>query len=460
MKHKESSIGRFFGNRWVKFSIASLLWILIFVVWSENWWMLIGLLFIFDIYISKYMYKLFWKKHKEHKQRSRLYREVWGWIEAIVFAVVVASLIHIYVFQMYQIPTSSMEKTLLVGDYLCVSKVAYGPRMPNTPVAFPLVHNTMPLSKTKKSYCESVKWPYHRLRGLGGIKRNDIVVFNFPAGDTVLLENQAVTYYDVVRDYQSAYGDKRGREMLNKQYTVISRPVDKREHYVKRAVAVAGDTIEVVHSQVYINGQKQIEIPNRQYVYFVATSGTPISRSAFEKMGIANSDIAYDRQNGIYTLPLTDQNVEYLKTMKNVLSIEKYESTESYAAVFPNEGSFGWTEDNFGPLWIPYSGATVELTLDNLPLYRRIIDVYEQNDLEVRDGVIYINSSPADSYTFKQDYYFMMGDNRHNSADSRFWGFVPQDHIVGKPSFVWLSLDKDRKFPANIRWNRMFRNMK
>lgn len=457
MKDLFAKIKEFLKNKWVKFSIISIIYIFWFVVWSENWWMLFGLPLIFDLYITKYTQKLIrWEKHIERKKSNKLYREFFGWTEALLFAIIFAGILNTYVFQMYQIPTSSMEKTLLVGDYLYVSKATYGPRMQNTPLALPMVHHTMPFFENTKSYSEVIQRPYKRLKGFCNIDRNDIVVFNFPAGDTVLLENQGVTYYDVLRDYQTTYGEEEGRERLNKQYTVTSRPVDKREHYVKRVVAMPNDTIQIVDSQVYIDGEKQIEIKGLEYVYFIQVT-TPIASKTFERLGIAKDDIAYNRLTGFYTLPLTDIQLKEIKKLSNVVAFEKYESTKSYSAIFPNKGNFGWTEDFFGPLWIPSMGSTVELTIDNLPLYERIIEVYEGNELSVNDGVIYINNVPSTEYTFLMDYYFMMGDNRHNSADSRFWGFVPEDHVVGTPKFVWLSLDKDKPFPSNIRWERMFR---
>ena len=456
-----SKIVSLIKNRWFKFSVVAIIYVLWFVVWSRNLWMLLGLPVIFDIYITKLLNRFIGEPYKKRKEKSKGFRELMGWVEAIIFAAVVATVINTYIFQMYKIPTPSMEKSLLVGDYLCVSKIAYGPRMANTPLSFPLVHNTMPFSSSgKKSFSEAISRPYKRLAGRGSVERGDIVVFNFPAGDTVLLENQAVTYYDYLRDYQAMYGEKAGREKLAQHYTIISRPVDKREHYVKRAVALPGDSLEIRHSQLYINGRYAEPIDGRQYVYFVTINGTPISNQAFEKMGIAKDDILFDRENQRYQLPLTDKNLRTVQSMNNVVSVEKYESTQPMHYIFPNEGNFGWTEDNFGPLWIPKKDATVELTTENLPLYRRIIDVYEANDLEERDGKIYINGKEATSYTFKMDYYFMMGDNRHNSADSRFWGFVPEDHVVGRPSFVWLSIDKDKRFPKNIRWNHMFRSLK
>jgi len=449
------------GNRWVKFTFVSLCYIAMFVVWMRNPWMLFGEIIIFDLYISKLFHKHVWSKHKAQRKKSHSYKVAAEWVEAIIFATVVAMVIRIFIFEMYTIPTPSMEKTQLVGDYLCVSKVAYGPKMPNTPISFPLVHNTMPLSKTKKSYSEAIRRPYKRLAGRGSVQRGDVVVFNFPAGDTVLLENQSVTYYDVLREYQNLYGEREGREMLNRQYTVISRPVDKRENYVKRAVGIPGDTIRIIASELMVNGEPFPGIPQRQYVYYVYANGTPISSSAFDEMGISPDDRAYNSYSSIYSLPLTAANAERIRGMRNVLHVEQYMPDGTSLDIFPNDALYRWNQDNFGPLWVPAKGATVALTGETIPFYRKIINTYEKHTLEECDGVILIDGLPAESYTFAMNYYFMMGDNRHNSADSRFWGFVPEDHVVGKPSFTWLSLDKDKGlFQGKIRWNRMFRKIK
>ncbi len=446
-------------NKWFRFLIATALWVLIFVVWMRNLWMLFGIPVIFDIYITKFFSRHVLKYHREWRKKSRMYREVMSWVEAIVFAVIVASVIHICVFQMYVIPTPSMEKTLLVGDYLYVSKLTYGPKMPNTPLSLPLVHNTMPFSQTGRSYSEAIKRPYKRLSGLKPVKRDDVVVFNFPAGDTVLLENQAVTYYDVLREYQVRWGAAEGRRRLNSDYTVISRPVDKRENYVKRCVALPGDSIRVAASQLWVNGEPQKTIPGVQQMYYVSTT-SPFSQLALDNMGIARSEMMYSSATGDYLLPLTAANLEKVGGMKNVVGTEQYQRG-SGMEIFPNDRRYHWTENDFGPLWIPAKGATVQLTLGNLPIYTRIIDVYEANDLEVRGDQIYINGQPATSYTFKMDYYWMMGDNRQNSADSRFWGFVPEDHVVGKASFVWLSLDKEKGwFDGKVRWRKMFKKIR
>ena len=444
----------FFRNKWVGFTLAALLYTLWFVVWTGNLWLLLGLPVIYDLYVSRLFYRYVWHRNAALCERSKAYKTVYEWVNAIVFATVVASLVHIFIFQMYVIPTSSMEGSLLVGDYLYVSKVTYGPQMPNTPLSFPFVHHTMPFSQTRKSFSEAVKWPYHRLKGLRKIRRNDVVVFNFPAGDTVLLENQAVTYYDVLRGYQQAYGDAEGRRKLFEEYTVIARPVYKRENYIKRCVALPGDTLAIVDRRVMVNGEPQEPIPGIQHRYIVQTS-SPLSQYAIDKLGISE----YGGNGAAYEMFITEQTAEKLEALDNVISVRPYTHIAS-TDVFPQPDYPQWSPDDFGPILIPAKGMTVELTRENLALYRRIIEVYEGHDLKTDGGTVLIDGVPTDTYTFAMDYYWMMGDNRHNSADSRFWGFVPEDHIVGKASFVWLSLDEKKPFPANIRWNRIFKKVR
>ena len=438
-------------NKWFRFAIVAVLYTLLFVVWTGNAWMLLGLPLIYDFFISRLFYKYVGRRNEELCARSRLYNAVYGWVDAIVWAAVVATLIHLFIFQPYVVPTSSMEKTILIGDYLYVSKLSYGPQVPRTPLSVPFVHNTMPFSESKKSFSEKIQWGYHRLKGLKRIARNDVVVFNFPAGDTVLLENQAVTYYDVLREYQNSFGEKEGRERLNRDYTVVSRPVDKRENYIKRCVALPGDTIRIVGTELYVNGGKQADIPTRQHIHFVRTTA-PITDYALRNIGITE----YSGSAPYYYMSMTDAAAARLEKVAGVTDVIRYEAKESSTDIFPNDAAYGWTQDNFGALWIPAKGATVELTLENLPLYRRIIEQYEGNTLETVGGEILINGHPATTYTFAMDYYWMMGDNRHNSADSRFWGFVPEDHIVGKASFIAFSRDRDG---GGIRWERIFKKI-
>ncbi|MBR1962211.1 MAG: signal peptidase I [Alistipes sp.] len=440
----------FLTNRWFKFTIASIVYILLFVVWTGNLWLLLGLPFIYDYYISRLAYRYIGKRNDALREKYPLYNSIYGWIDAIVWATVVAHLVHLFIFQLYVVPTSSMEKTILIGDYLYVSKLSYGPQVPNTPVAMPFVYNTMPFSTTKKSYSECIKWDYHRLRGFGKVEREDVVVFNFPAGDTVLLENQAVTYYDVLREYQAALGNEEGRKRLHRDYTVVARPVDKRENYIKRCVGVPGDTLQIVNTQLFVNGEAQPACEERQHIYFIKTTA-PLSEYAFANLGITE----YGGTAPHYYASTTEKGAELLRKFKSVESVERYNNTEPSLDAFPHSPLYPWTQDNMGPLWIPYKGATVKLSLANLPLYERIIDQYEGHDLRVEGDKIYIDGVESDSYTFAMDYYFMMGDNRHNSADSRFWGFVPEDHIVGKASFIAFSKGED-----GIRWGRLFNKVK
>ena len=379
------------------------------------------------------------------------------WTDAIIFAVVAASIIRIFMIEAYTIPTSSMEKSLLVGDFLFVSKMSYGPKLPNTPLAFPFVHHTMPLTKFTKSYVEWIKWPFYRFPGFTTIKHGDVVVFNYPDGDTVALKQQNSSYYSLVRQlgHERVWNDKFNFG------DIVSRPVDKRENYIKRCIGLPGDTIQIIDEVVQING-KALDFPKlSQFMYQVKTDGNPINKRLIGKLDITEE--VQTTETGDQVITLTQESAAKLKELPNVLSVEKIIQPKGFwqPYIFPFDSTYAWNVDNFGPLYIPKAGATVQLTLANLPLYSRIINAYELNSLDVKDGKIFINGKVATSYTFKLDYYWMMGDNRHNSADSRFWGFVPADHIVGKAVFVWLSLDNNKSlFGGKIRWSKLFRTIK
>lgn len=435
-------------NKWFKFITVGILYSL-WVIWLGSYLWFLGLAIIFDIYITEKVHWAFWKKKNPPNGKQT---KVVEWVDAIIFAVIAATFIRMFFIEAYTIPTSSMEKSMLVGDYLFVSKTAYGPKTPNTPLSFPFVHNTMPVIGGK-SYSEAIQRPYKRLAGFTTIKNNDVVVFHFPEGDTVALGIPTQSYYDMVRTYgrSRVWSDKRNFG------DIISRPVDKRENYIKRCVGIPGDKIEIIKSQLYVNGEPQEKFEGMQYDYLVKTNGTAINPKALDRLHISEADRnTYSSQQ--YLLPLTQYAADQIKEFANVESVVKMleEPGERGHGIFPNDSRYPWNVDNFGPLTIPSKGETIDLTIDNLPLYERIIDIYEENDLEVNGNQIKINGEVATSYTFKMDYYWMMGDNRHNSADSRYWGFVPEDHVVGKAKFIWLSLDKDRSFPANIRFNRLF----
>lgn len=436
-------------NKWFKFIFVGLLYSL-WVIWLENYWWFIGLAIIFDMYITKKVHWAFWKKKNPPGGKQTKTVE---WIDAIIFAVIAATFIRMFFIEAYTIPTPSMEKSMLVGDFLFVSKTSYGPKIPNTPLSFPFVHHTMPLTKNTPSYLTWIENPYRRIAGFGDVKNNDVVVFNFPEGDTVATAIPTQSYYNLVRNYgrDRVWTDKRTFG------DIISRPVDKRENYIKRCIGIPGDEITIKDGQVYVNGTAQDPIAGIQYDYIVTTSGAGISRRTLEEIGISKSD--QQVFNGSqFLFPMTNEQVKKIEGLSNVTSVKRVNMAAGNwdHNIFPHDERYPWNVDNFGPLSIPHKGETIQLTLDNLPIYERIIDLYEDHDLEVKGEQIYIDGQVASSYTFSMNYYWMMGDNRHNSADSRYWGFVPEDHVVGKAVFIWLSLDKEKSFPANIRWNRLF----
>src|SRR5690348_624934 len=388
------------------------------------------------------------------------------WIDAAVFAVVAATLIRTFVFEAYTIPTPSMEKTLLVNDFLFVSKFSYGPRIPNTPLSFPFIHSNLPVINTKW-YVEWIELPYIRWFA-SPVKRSDVVVFNFPANDTLINDpnyGSAYTYYMVIRqrmkdDHVSEdEARRRVRDVFGDE--IISRPVDERENFIKRCVGVAGDTLQVINRSVYINGVQQPLPPEHEFKYDVTTSA-PLDPDQLHNIGIEyvedqNKNQVRLLQNNFYEISMSDGEMALLKMMPIVKNIEPYtpDQTERGTYLFPYDSTTAnWSVDNYGPVWIPKKGVTIPLTPENVTRYERCIRVYEHNKFEQRNGQYFINDKPATSYTFKMDYYWMMGDNRHNSLDSRFWGFVPEDHVVGKASLIWFSYDN------GIRWGRIFKGIK
>ena len=466
-------------RQWIKMAAVMALYIA-FIIWIRSWLGVIVIPFIFDAYITKIVPWTLWRKSK-----NKTVRTVMSWVDAIVFALGAVYLVNIYFFQNYQIPTSSLEKSLLVGDFLFVSKMSYGPRAPMTPLTMPLTQHTMPVTGTK-SYIDWPQWDYKRVKGLGHVKHGDIVVFNYPTGDTVALNYQstdiyALAYGEGLEHYKSilpsldtisprdryrvfrgiyAWGRNYITEHPNIFGDITVRPVDRRENYVKRCVGLPGDTLQIIDRTIYINGQAQAQPENVQFNYYVKTAGMPIPDAMFDELGVSMDDrVRLNVPGFAYLLPLTDAMVAQLKAnTKLIKSITLEPEMGVSRALYPQNLVKQWDRNNYGPIWIPRRGATIELTWDNLPVYERCITAYEGNTLDVRDDGFYINGQRTDTYTFGMDYYWMMGDNRHNSADSRYWGFVPEDHIVGKPLFVWLSLDKDKGwFEGKIRWDRIFK---
>ena len=504
-------------NQWIKFILIAISCVA-FTIWTGYYAVLLLIILFLDSFILKFIPWSFWRTSK-----NRTLRKFMEWVDAIGFALIAVYIINTFFFQNYQIPSSSLEKSLLVGDFLFVSKMSYGTRSPMTPLSFPLAQHTLPVLDIK-SYISKPQLEYQRFSGFGQIERGNIVVFNFPAGDTVALNMQQADYYTLCKL------DPRGREGLwsnkEKYGKIVYRPVDRRENYVKRCMGLPGETLEIKDDEVYINGKKVADPENMQLRYFVQTDGTAISEQVFDELGISKDDYAVVNEQGqlsanyfdplnelrrsnpllnkglsadikfsadslqltqlgfvakgktfglVYTLPLTKKMVETFKSKPFIINVfkekERIERSETadgkiidYPFYYPIDYPTRWTRDSYGPLWIPKKGETILFDKDidyKVATYERVIKNYEGNEFNYRDGKVYINGKQSDSYTFKFDYYFMMGDNRHNSADSRSWGFVPEDHIVGQPLFVWLSLDKDKGwFSGKIRWNRIFTSAK
>ena len=476
--------GEITKKQWIKAAVYLVLYIL-FLFWVKSWLGIIVIPFILDACTTRFIKWDWWKQLKN----KTLY-QIMGWVDAIVFALIAVYFVNLYLFQNYAIPSSSLEKSLLIGDHLYVSKVAYGPRKPITPLTMPLTQNQFPGGT--RSYFEKPHWPYERIKGFGSIKLNDIVVFNYPSGDTIVTNPQytSADYYsmivypigksrckDINLDSLSTLEQRRVYDFyykIGRQYIlqnehlfgkIMTRPVDRRENYVKRCVGLPGQTLEIRNGIIYLDGvaNKEPDAAQSNYNVFLKHS---IPDKLRKELRLSQEDLPDSRnRQGSVTIPLTRKAAETLASKKKIvqdITPVRY-VPEECEWLFPQNKNTHWTIDDYGPIWIPAKGATVQIDLDNLPFYERIIKVYEGNELKVEhDGTIIINGKPATSYTFKMDYYWMMGDNRQNSADSRYWGYVPEDHIVGRPVFIWLSLDKDRKWgqKGKIRWNRLFRSVK
>ena len=461
--------------QWLKFIVVLLLYLL-FLYWVKSWLGLIVVPFIFDVYITK---KIKWQWWKDSEGPVKF---IMSWVDALVFALVAVYFINLFFFQNYVIPSSSLEKSLLTGDYLFVSKVSYGPRIPQTPLTMPLTQHTLPVFQCK-SYIEWPHWDYRRVKGLGKVQLNDIVVFTYPAGDTLVSSPvyQAQDFYQLCYScgYQLLDEAKRPNiDSLNPQQqwdfyqyvyqvgkdyvkanqptfgSITTRPTDRRENYVKRCVGLPGQTLQIKDRVVYLDGKPNKEPDNAQYTYYVKLKGE-LSDALMKDLGISMEDLISLNQNGY--MPLTQRAKNELSKRKDLVESIRLNTEAVVGDLYPLNARTGWTRDNYGPIWIPQKGKTIALNMQNIAVYERPIKTYEGHDLQVKDNKIFIDGKEAKEYTFAMDYYWMMGDNRHNSADSRYWGFVPEDHIVGKPIFIWWSSDPDRGGFKGIRWNRLYR---
>ena len=469
-------------GRWIRFTLVSLVFFA-WVVWLQNWWVALWWLLLFDIYITGYIPLTWWKKSK-----SATTRTVMGWVDAIVYALVLVYFVFAFVGQNYQIPSSSLEKTLLTGDYLWVNKMAYGPRVPQTPIHFPLVQNTLPVVNTR-SYLEKPQFAYHRLAGYDTIKLGDIVVFNFPAGDSTALKMPNPDLYQASRMIgqqlvgagrvpQPAAADAIAAEeyyrTVGKEYMlanpaeygeIIRRPVDRRENYVKRTVGLPGQKFQIIDGIIYNDGVAMPTPAEAQFSYVMThrrwNQMTRAQREQFwDDLGVSQADRKPDYGESRVFPPLTAEMVETLRANPDITTLRRREFRPYETPLFPYVVAMdsAWTLDDYGPLTIPARGMTVRLDAEGWATYGHAIAHYEPVGSAVwRNGRAYIDGKPAEEYTFTMDYYFMMGDNRHKSSDSRFWGFVPEDHIVGRPERVLISFDPDKSFPSNIRWNRIFK---
>lgn len=457
--------------RWLRFAFAMLI-IIAFLIWTGWWWGIFFIPFIADMYLTQFIPWTWWKYTD-----NKLVKGIMGWVDPIVYACVLVYFLFDYVGQNYQIPSSSLEKSLLVGDYLWVNKMAYGPRVPITPVHFPLVHNTLPFFNCR-SYTDTPSNSYRRLKGFRNIERNDIVVFNYPCGDTTFTRLQNPDYYTLCalhgKDFVMAQQAELGE--------MVWRPIDRRENYVKRCLGLPGEKLQIKNNVVFINGKPLEEPENVQYNYFVQTKGGEINDEQWERIGISVDDrnlldinasvpaeqltsfglIVGDdgKVNPVYQVPLTYAAAKAFRQESNIATVVKVPTYEEIN-VFPIQHDYGWNRSNLGEIWIPKKGESITLDANNYYVYERAIRTYEGNTLEIRNGQIFINGKQTNKYTFKMDYYWMMGDNRDNSLDSRYWGFVPEDHVVGTPFVILISFDKDKSmFNGGIRWSRMFKSAK
>ncbi|MEX0981679.1 MAG: S26 family signal peptidase [Bacteroidales bacterium] len=435
---------------WKKFT-----WFLFFtatwtflIAWIGAWWFLLFNFIIFDIFITGIT-----EKRLKSFSVPRNAKKCAEWFAFLFIAILISMAVKVLFVEAYKIPTPSMEENLLAGDYIFVSKLAYGPKLPNTPLSWPFMPDYF--SNGKKTYSEKLILPYKRLKGVSKVKKGDVIVFSFPMGDSMVVQYPGQNYYSLIRQY--------GRRYIHEHFDIITHPVDRRENFIKRCMGLPGDTIEIVGGRVHVN-QLQIDfLPDQKFKFYVKTKNEKLSDQLLDSLNISNKELTFNPTNFLHVVYLTMEQSVQLKNHPEVSSIQRYIEpllTFHNPEIFPHDIGYKWTNDLFGPLIIPARNMTVKLDKTTYPLYARAIEVYENNQIEIIDEKFYINGEKAVTYTFRLNYYFVMGDNRHNSADSRHWGFVPEDHLLGKAVAIWLSSDPDDSFIEGLRKERIFKRIK
>lgn len=428
-------------------SVWIVLWSLL-IIWINAWWLLLVNLLIFDRFITR---KIDWSLRSYPV--PRLLRKIIEWTSYVLIAILATLSIKILFVEAYKIPTPSMEESLKAGDYIFVSKLTYGPKLPNTPVSWPFLPDYFP--DGTKTYSEKPLLPYKRLAGFSRVRRGDVIVFSFPEGDSMVVQYPGQNYYSLIRQY--------GRPYINEHFDIITNPVDRRENYIKRCIGLPGDTVEISEGRVYVNNAPLQFLPEQKFKFYVKTENEQLPDRILDSLKIHKNEVTYNPANSLHVIYMTIRQSEQLHYFSEVGSIQRFvEPVLSFhnPEIFPHDLRYRWTNDQFGPVIIPNKGMTIALNSLNFPLYHRVIGVYEGNEIALDRDRIMINGKAQEEYTFKMDYYFVLGDNRHNSADSRHWGFVPEDHLLGKAVAIWMSSDPGDSFVGGLRKDRIFKRIK
>jgi signal peptidase I len=428
-------------------SVWIVLWSLL-IIWVKAWWLLLFNLVIFDVLITRW---IDWSL--QSYPVPVFLRRIIEWTSYVAIAIIATMAIKILFVEAYKIPTPSMEESLKAGDYIFVSKLTYGPKLPNTPLSWPFLPDYFP--DGTKTYSEKKMLPYRRLKGFSEVRRGDVIVFSFPEGDSMVLQYPGQNYYSLIRQY--------GRTYIKEHFDIITHPVDRRENYIKRCIGLPGDTVVITDGEVFVNHAFIPYLPEQKFKFYVKTEYEQLPDAVLDSLKIHKNEVTYNPANSLHVIYLTIRQSKQLQFFPEVRSIQRFvEPVLSFhnPEIFPHDLRYRWTNDQFGPVITPRRGMTLALNSLNYPIYERVIGVYEGNDIRIDRDRILINGTEQAEYTFKMDYFFVMGDNRHNSADSRHWGFVPEDHLLGKAVAIWMSSDPTDSFVGGLRKDRIFRRIK